>query len=37
MYEGTMYFLGKNFALLFLGTTEFKSFSGKLKEKKEPE
>lgn len=24
MYEGTMYFIGKNFALLFLGTIEFR-------------
>lgn len=24
MYEGTMYFIGKNFALLFLGTMEFR-------------
>ena len=27
MYEGTMYFIGKNFALLFLGTIEFRKSS----------
>ena len=27
MYEGTMYFIGKNFALLFLGTIEFRESS----------
>lgn len=27
MYEGTMYFIGKNFALLFLGTIEFRENS----------
>lgn len=27
MYEGTMYFMGKNFALLFLGTIEFRESS----------
>lgn len=29
MYEGTMYFIGKNFALLFLGTIEFSNVKGK--------
>ena len=34
MYEGTMYFIGKNFALLFLGTIEFRENSDMKKEVK---
>lgn len=34
MYEGTMYFIGKNFALLFLGTIEFSEGSDEEKEVK---